>query len=180
MDLVYIYGPPAAGKLTVATELARLTSYRLFHNHLSINCVKPVFEYGTETFWKLVHGIRLQVIEEAARAGTSLLYTSVFAPENLPLVEARFEAVERHGGRICLVRLTCSREALEARVGTPSRVALDKLTGVDLLRKMLSDHDVFALIPGRDSLTVENDGLSPLDVARRIAFLRPAYSGLEG
>ncbi len=44
MDLVYLYGPPAVGKLTIATELARRTGFKVFHNHLSIDCVKPVFD----------------------------------------------------------------------------------------------------------------------------------------
>ena len=47
MKLVIIQGPPAAGKLTVATELAAPTSFKLFHNHASIDCVKPVFEFAT-------------------------------------------------------------------------------------------------------------------------------------
>lgn len=33
MKLVFIYGMPAAGKLTVAKELAGLSGYKLFHNH---------------------------------------------------------------------------------------------------------------------------------------------------
>jgi tRNA uridine 5-carbamoylmethylation protein Kti12 len=50
MKLVFIYGPPAAGKLTVATELSRLTGFKLFHNHVSIQFVESLFEYGTRTF----------------------------------------------------------------------------------------------------------------------------------
>ncbi len=39
--LVYLYGPPAVGKLTVATELQRLTGFRLFHNHLTVDALRP-------------------------------------------------------------------------------------------------------------------------------------------
>jgi len=80
MNLVYLYGPPAVGKLTVAKELPLLTSYRVFHNHLTIDCITPVFEFGSEVFWELVHGSRLAVIEEAARQGVDLIYTSVYVP----------------------------------------------------------------------------------------------------
>ncbi len=32
--LLYLYGPPASGKLTVATALAKLTGFSLFQPHL--------------------------------------------------------------------------------------------------------------------------------------------------
>jgi hypothetical protein len=35
--LVYIYGPPASGKLTIAGRLSELTGIPLFHNHLTVN-----------------------------------------------------------------------------------------------------------------------------------------------
>ncbi len=43
MRLVFIYGPPGVGKLTVATALATLTGYRLCHNHLTVNLVTALF-----------------------------------------------------------------------------------------------------------------------------------------
>jgi len=39
MELLFIYGPAAVGKLTVARELAKLTGFRLFHNHLTVDAV---------------------------------------------------------------------------------------------------------------------------------------------
>ncbi len=39
MRLVLIHGPAAAGKLTVAREVARLTGAALFHNHLVVDAV---------------------------------------------------------------------------------------------------------------------------------------------
>ena len=37
MKLIFIYGLPATGKLTVAVELAAMTGYKLFHNHLVVD-----------------------------------------------------------------------------------------------------------------------------------------------
>jgi len=33
MHLVMLFGPPAAGKMTVGAEIARPTGYKLFHTH---------------------------------------------------------------------------------------------------------------------------------------------------
>jgi hypothetical protein len=138
MNLVYIYGPPGVGKLTVATELARRTGYKLFHNHLSIAAIEPVFEFGTETFWRLVHRIREDVIESAARDGVDIICTNIYGhPKDIPLVRRRFNLTEKHGGRPCLVKLTCDRSVLEGRVVSEQRRAMKKLSDLDAFRTPL-------------------------------------------
>ena len=79
MNLVYIYGPPGVGKLTVSKELQKLLGYKLFHNQLSIEFVKSVFDFGTPSFNKLVLDNRARIIEEAAIQGVSLIFTSAYA-----------------------------------------------------------------------------------------------------
>jgi len=67
MKLIFIYGPPAVGKLTVAQELAKITGYKIFHNHLTIDLLEPIFERGTTIFAKTVDKYRLELIEAAAK-----------------------------------------------------------------------------------------------------------------
>lgn len=67
--VVFIYGPPAVGKLTVASLLAERTGYRLSHNHAIIDAVAPVFDHGTKPFRELVNRFREEIIETAAREG---------------------------------------------------------------------------------------------------------------
>src|SRR5213082_3552064 len=106
MNLVFIYGPPGVGKLTVAQELARETDYKVFHNHVSIDCAEAVFDFGTKPFGSVIGKIRLAVFEEAAREGVSLVFTFAYAcPEDTPFVERVCETVEGLGGRVCLDRL---------------------------------------------------------------------------
>jgi hypothetical protein len=169
MNLVYIYGPPATGKLTVANALAAQTGYKVFHNHLSIDCVRPVFDFGTQSFWRLVHQIRLMTFEEAARSGTDLIYTSVYShPSNQGLLESRLDAVERHGGRVCLVQLLCSDAARESRLSGASRLELDKITSIELMRQMMNEGDLLSPVPGGTSLTIDNTELEPEQVAKQI------------
>ena len=57
MNLIFIYGPPATGKLTIATELAALTGYTLFHNHPSLNLAREIFPDFDDKLLDLVHEI---------------------------------------------------------------------------------------------------------------------------
>jgi hypothetical protein len=65
--LLYLYGPPAVGKLTIATRVAERTGLRLFHNHLTVNAVRPVLDFDAPGFGDLVQRIRLDVFETAMR-----------------------------------------------------------------------------------------------------------------
>jgi hypothetical protein len=59
-----ILGPPAVGKMTVGQEIAKQTGFKLFHNHLMIDALLPIFEFDSEHFKKLVKEFRTRVFEE--------------------------------------------------------------------------------------------------------------------
>ena len=172
--LIYIYGPPASGKLTVAERLSELTGFPLFHNHLTVNAVRPVFAFGSPPFTEAVRRMRHAVFEAAANAGISLIFTnnSAWSP---PDPRARFEAaaanarriMESHGGRAVFVRLTAPQSALEERLANESRQAHDKLLDVGRLRELLADFDASPLHP--DDLVIDTGRSSPEESARTIA-----------
>jgi cytidylate kinase len=67
MKLIFIYGLPATGKLTVAQELASLTGYKFFHNHLAVDLLLSIFEFGSSSFVQLREEIWLSVFDQACR-----------------------------------------------------------------------------------------------------------------
>jgi hypothetical protein len=153
--LLYIYGPPASGKLTVATALAELTGYSLFHNHLSVDAVSCVLPFGSKPFTEVLHRLRLDVFQTAARAGISVIFTNNSAWSG-PDARSRFTAfataagrlVEAEGGRTVFVKLTAPLAVLEDRVAHVSRLRLGKLVDIARLRELVTGLDQTALHPG--------------------------------
>jgi len=169
MKLIFIYGAPAVGKLTIAREIARQTNFKVFHNHLSIDCIEPVFEFGTKPFWKLVHSIRIETIKEAARVGQNLIYTFCYAKdEDDAHVRKITNAVEKYGGEVCFVLLKCAEKILEKRVLEESRLKYGKANNLKILREILEKYDLFSPVPKRESLIIDNTNLSAEATARKI------------
>ena len=169
MKLIFIYGAPAVGKLTVSNEIARRTDFKVFHNHLSIDCIEPVFEFGTKPFWKLVHWIRVETIKEAARAGQNLIYTFCYAKgEDDAHVRKITKAVEANGGEVCFVLLVCETCELEKRVLEESRLKFGKANNLKILHEILGKYDLFSPVPERETLRIDNTNISAEATARKI------------
>jgi hypothetical protein len=143
--LVYLYGPPAVGKLTTAERLEERTAVPVFHNHLTVNALRTVFEFGSPAFTEVIHRVRLDVFTTAARTGTSLIFTNNSmwgGPDGernfLAFAHAVEDGVERAGGRVVFVRLTAPLDVLTSRVDTASRRSHHKLLDPMRLEALMS------------------------------------------
>ena len=169
MELIFIHGPAAVGKLTVARALAELTGFALFHNHLTVDALTPVFPFGTDAFVALREQTWLSVFTEAARRGTSLIFT--FTPERTvrpSFAGAALEAVTPAGGTVRFVRLICDEDERERRVESESRRRHGKLRSRDLLRE-LARAGAFEYPELPDSgLVIDTGRTSPAQAAARI------------
>ena len=63
MNLMVLLGPPAVGKMTVGQALQKLTDYKLFYNHLSLELVNQFFDFGTPNFSNLDRQIRFDIFK---------------------------------------------------------------------------------------------------------------------
>jgi hypothetical protein len=137
IDLVFIHGPAASGKLTTARELEQLTGYPVFHNHLVVDMLTLIFPFGSPEFVALREKFWIDVFGSAARVDRSLIFT--FAPE--PTVRAGFpqrvaDVVEPTGGRVCWVALAVESAEQERRLVEPGRREFRKLSDPAVLRQL--------------------------------------------
>lgn len=170
MQLVFLHGQAAAGKLTVARELAVLTGLPVFHNHLVVDAVMAVFPFGSDSFVRLREAFWLEAIGTAAAEGRSLIFT--FAPE--PSVaadfpERLFALVEGHGGRVLSVALEIDPAEQRRRLVEESLAAFGKLRSLDPFDGLRAGFDrCMAAMPEAD-LVIDTTATPPGEAARRIA-----------
>jgi hypothetical protein len=169
MRLVFLHGPPAVGKLTVARELAARTGFKLLHNHLTIDLVAAVFPFGSEPYKRLINRFRRDLIAESAREGVDLIFTFVYsAHEDDDLVRELIEPVQASGGTVLFVRLTCATPELLLRVQSDSRRAFGKLTDPDDLSAVLRRYNFGEAVPFGENLEIDTTNLLPAEAVVRI------------
>jgi len=167
---VVLYGPPGVGKLTVGRALAKLTGYKLAHNHLSIDFVQPIFDFGSPEFARLVDDVRIQMALAATLAGVSLIHTFVLlTDEGDAYLERLCSIVEDNGGRIEFVRLLCDIDSLKTRIFSTERTEMRKVRTLDMLQAYLDRGVLTKVVSGRESLAIDNTTIEPSETAGRIA-----------
>lgn len=66
MNLIWVVGPPAVGKMAVARKISEKTGYKYLLNHGTIELLIPIFPWGDPKFRKLDSEFRLRIFEEVA------------------------------------------------------------------------------------------------------------------
>ncbi len=180
MKLVVIFGPPAVGKTTVGQSLARLTGFKLFHNHHTIDVVTEYFAWGTPPFKRLVGSFRRQIVTEAAASEMpGLIFTYVWAIDEASdreLIASLTDVVAKHGGESYYLELAAGlderlrRNRSEHRIASKPRSKSNvaeterQLREAEATYRMQTDGDFF--YPERH-LKIDNTALEPDDVAQR-------------
>jgi len=167
--VVLLHGPAAAGKFTIGKELSDLTGFALFHNHLVVDMLLSVFRFGSPGFVHHRERIWLDVMGDAVRAGTSLIFT--FNPERTVSPEFPQNLANRIGaceGTVASVEIRCSEEEIERRIASKSRQESQKLTSIAAYRQ-LRDEGAFAYPPIPSDFSLDTSNVPPEDAARQIA-----------
>jgi shikimate kinase len=170
MKLIFIYGPPASGKLTVAKLLSERTGYKLFHNHLTVDLVNAVFDFGSRQFRKLNEQFRITLFGEAALSNIKgVIFTFVYGGiVDNDFIERVISAVEDNGGKVIFIKLNCSKKELFKRVTNKSRQTTNKINKAEILEELFTKYNLTATIPYKKSLNIDNTNTPPKKVVDKI------------
>lgn len=185
MHLVCITGPPAVGKMTVGRAVCDLTGFRLFHNHMSIEPLLGVYDFGTPSFNRINAMIRREVIAQSVVADLpGLVFTFAIDldhPGDLEQLHELIEPVQAAGAPVDLVELHAPQEVRLAREGGADRMDHKRSKrDVDWARSHVLDlesrarfntdpaRDGERLLPGHRHLRLDNEHGDARATAERI------------
>ena len=107
--LIMITGPQAVGKMTVGQELEKITNFKLFHNHMTIDLVNNFFSYSTKEGREMVKMLRRDTLEFFAKSSIDgIIFTYVVnydEEEDLKNVETYKKMFEDNNGEFYYVEL---------------------------------------------------------------------------
>jgi hypothetical protein len=176
-QVIFLFGRPGVGKLTVGELLAADTGYRLLHNHGVVDLVTSLFSFGSPPFVALREKIWLDAIDACIAANQSGVIVT-FAPEStvtdefIPTLKKRVTAGR---GAIRFIELRCDDPELETRLTAESRGKYGKLRDVKLFRQLHKDGAFDRPKMPAAELTVDTTDCAPVESARLIAkYLREA------
>lgn len=169
MKLIILHGPPSSGKYTIAKELELLVGSKTFHNHLTIDVVKPFLEFDSDEFWDLLYKIRLDCFKQFARLDSELfVFTWCYDhPEDFGFYQEIETSILAEGSEVVPVFLKCRREELDRRVGASLRKKMGKVSEVESLQKRLEKWNCIP-IPGENCITLITDKKTPIQCAQEI------------
>lgn len=173
MKLIVIFGPQAVGKTTVGRELEKITGYKLFHNHMTMDLVAPFFYYETDTFRRLVRSFRFQMFRAFAKSNLpGIIFTYALAfntKSDFEFIEKVASIFEKEGGKVYFVELEASTKTRLRRNKTSLRLCLkpnkkdlkaSKRSLLDFDRKYVLNTDEKHHFPFRNFIKINNEKIS--------------------
>lgn len=170
MKLVILYGPPGVGKLTVARLLAKKTGYHVLHNHLFIELLCSLFDWGSKPYTELITRYRLELLEMASTQKLSgVIMTFIYGVEiNEKEVRKLYNTMKKKGVRVYFVKLDCNLRMLEKRITQHSRKEFTKIRKVRDLRRFLKKHSMHQTTPVGENFLIDTTNKSAQKVASSI------------
>lgn len=170
-------GNAAVGKMTVGQELAKITGFKLFHNHMTIEPVLEIFgQYNSEAIMRL----RQVIFEEFAKTDNyGMIFTYMWAFDrqtDWDYVEYVKDIFKPYDTEFYYVELVASREVRLKRNATENRLSQKaSKRNIEILnQRLISDDTQYRLeshegeIPFENYIKIDNTDIAPDVVAQMI------------
>ncbi|KHT29730.1 AAA family ATPase [Pectobacterium carotovorum] len=170
--LIFLYGPPAVGKLTISRLLAEKMGATLFHNHLTYDLAMAVLppDSAFSTLRRFACQLRLYAItllfaEDERDLITTFCYEGSKDDE---YIEAIKTLCAKHGVAPFFVQL-CSDEAhLLNRVENADRHQFGKVNTQEKLKEILKNCDYTDTIDAPHHRSLHTSALAPHEAAEQL------------
>ena len=170
-QIIFLFGRPGVGKLTVGEHLTAETGFSLLHNHAVVDLTTSLFPFGTPAFVALREHLWHTCVQAALNSKMGGVIMT-FAPEEtvtdnfIPVLQKRVAA---GGGSLHFIELQCSDAELEKRIQSEPRERFGKLRDVYKFRKLDEAGTFDKPKMPTPELVVDTTNQSPLESARMIA-----------
>ena len=177
MKLLFLIGNTAVGKMTVGQELMKITSLRLFHNHMMI---EPVIEIFGSYYGRATERLRTVIFEEFAKSEQyGMIFTFMWAfdqKSNWDYIERIKAIFEPYGTEFYYVELVAPQKVRLERNVTENRLK-NKASKRDVAfsNQLLMQHDAKYRLESLEGeikfdnyMKIDNSKLSPDTVAQMI------------
>ena len=167
MKVIFLYGPPASGKLTIAKKLAEKTGISLFHNHLTFDLAEVLYEPFTKPFYDYCADLRLDVFGDAKLAHQDLIFTFFYIPpDDDNFVNQIIHITEEDN--VKFVKIEASSDTLLDRVENKDRAKYSKINSKSVLTRYLKENNWSESIEKTNSLIISTDNLTPDEAVQKI------------
>ncbi len=174
--IIFIYGLPATGKLTVAKDLAKMTDIPLCHNHMIFDLVFKIFKWQSREGQKMREKVYADIVKLSLQSGASIIFTHAhasaaqypFGVSSNTFVRKIERMTKTYGGLFCPVYLLCSEKELYKRVVHPSRKTFNKTNTIAGMKWWIASDIPAAQLPTKNTFVIDNTKLSSKKVAEMI------------
>ena len=122
---VFIFGPQAVGKMTVGQELSAITGLKLFHNHMTIDLLEPLYGFSPE-MWRLTRLFRREIFQSFSKIDQyGMIFTKIWyfdQKEDWDEIEYMCNIFSSQGVEIYFVELEADVEERLIRNKTTQRL----------------------------------------------------------
>ena len=167
MELIFLYGPPGVGKLAVANELSRITKYPVFHNHIAIDLVKPLYPNKGGKSDEMILAVNLAAITVASDREKGMIFTYA-RPNDTSFIKRIIGIVSQSAGNVIFVQLKCDSKTLLRRMKSRKDSVYSKISDTTAMRKFEKIHGPFGMIKAKYGMSISTSRLSPKQAAVRI------------